>query len=48
VALNSIKETSGDYYTSIKNLYSQSRRDAINNGEVDDSDLVDIPVFESR
>jgi len=48
VALNSIKETSADYYTSIKNLYSQSRRDAINNGEVDDSDLVDIPVFESR
>ncbi len=48
VALNSIKETSGDYYTSIKNLYSQSRRDAINNGEVDDNDLVDIPEFESR
>jgi len=48
VALNSIKETSADYYTSIKNLYSQGRRDAINNGEVDNNDLVDIPEFESR
>jgi phospholipid-binding lipoprotein MlaA len=48
VSLNSIKETSADYYSSIKNLYSQSRRNAINNGEVDDNDLVDIPEFESR
>lgn len=45
-ALNSVKETSGDYYSSIKNLYSQSRRDAINNGQVDDEELVDIPGFD--
>jgi len=47
-ALQSIKETSGDYYSSIKNLYSQSRRDAINNGQVNNDDLVDIPEFDSR
>ncbi len=47
-ALTSIKETSPDYYSSIKNLYSQSRRNAINNGRVDDNDLVDIPEFDSR
>jgi len=45
-ALNSIKETSGDYYSSLKNLYSQSRRNAINNGEVSNDDLVDIPGFD--
>ncbi len=47
-ALTSIKETSPDYYSSIKNLYSQSRRNAINNGQVDNNDLVDIPEFDSR
>lgn len=47
-ALASIKDTSADYYTSIKNLYSQSRRNAINNGEVNDDDLVDIPEFDSQ
>ena len=47
-ALTSVRETSGDYYTSIKNLYTQSRRDAINNGKVNDSDLVDIPGFDSQ
>ena len=47
-ALKSIRETSGDYYSSIKNLYSQSRRNAINNGEINDSELVEIPGFDSR
>ncbi len=47
-ALNSVKETSGDYYSSLKNLYSQSRRNAINNGEVNDDDLVDIPGFDNQ
>jgi len=47
-ALASIKETSVDHYSSIKNLYSQSRRNAINNGEVNDDDLVDIPEFDSQ
>ena len=47
-ALNSVKETSGDYYSSIKNLYSQSRRNAINNGEISNNDLVDIPGIDAQ
>ncbi len=47
-ALNSIKETSGDYYSSVKNLYYQSRRSQINNGKIPDEDLVEIPGFDSQ
>jgi len=47
-ALNSVKDTSGDYYSSLKNLYAQSRRNAINNGQIDSDDLVDIPGFDTQ
>ncbi len=47
-ALTSVKKTSADYYTSIKNLYSQRRRDAINNGQVDEDDLIDIFQYDQR
>lgn len=47
-ALTSVKETSADYYTSIKNLYSQRRRDAINNGRVVEDDLIDIFEYDQR
>ena len=47
-ALQSVKETSVDYYASIRSLYYQSRRDAISNGNINDEDLVDIPGFDSE
>lgn len=47
-ALQSVKETSVDYYASIRSLYYQSRRDAISNGNTSAEDLVDIPGFDSE
>ncbi|MGI9413954.1 MAG: MlaA family lipoprotein [Hyphomicrobiales bacterium] len=41
--LDTIRESSPDYYATIKNLYYQNRQSEINNGEVDDDDLPEIP-----
>ncbi len=41
--LDTVRETSPDYYSSIRNLYIQNRLSEIANGEQSDADLPDIP-----
>ena len=42
-SLDAIRETSPDYYVSIRSLYTQSREAEIRNGQDNDEDLPDIP-----
>lgn len=42
-SLDAIRETSPDYYVSIRSLYTQSRESEIRNGEDSDQDFPDIP-----
>lgn len=46
LTLSTLKETSPDYYASIRSLYLQSRRYEIANGEESFDDLPDIPDVE--
>ncbi len=41
--LDSVRESSPDYYTTLKTLYWQSRVSEINNGEIVEDELPDIP-----
>ncbi len=42
-SLDAIRETSPDYYVSIRSLYTQNREAEIRNGEESEDDLPDIP-----
>ena len=42
-ALDATREGSPDYYVTIKSLYHQNRQSEINNGEIIEDDLPDIP-----
>lgn len=42
-ALDATREGSPDYYVTIKSLYEQNRQSEINNGEIFEEDLPDIP-----
>ena len=41
--LDTVRESSPDYYATIKNLYEQSRQSEISNGEVVEDELPEIP-----
>ena len=41
--LDTVRESSPDYYATIKNLYEQSRQSEISNGEVAEDELPEIP-----
>lgn len=41
--MNNLKKTSPDYYAAVRDIYRQSRANAISNGKVDSADLPDIP-----
>jgi phospholipid-binding lipoprotein MlaA len=41
--LDSVRESSPDYYTTLRNLYWQNRVSEINNGEIIEDELADIP-----